>query len=76
LTGNETSTESPLNVKKFEKVGEFKNKIEDTLKPYYLAYIFLISAKNQSKKISCKCTFREKNAPKNIKIKKRYQGKN
>ncbi len=38
--------------KKFEKVGEFKNNIEDTLKPYYLAYIFLISAKNQSKKIS------------------------
>ncbi len=33
------------------------NKIEKTQKPYYLAYMCSISAKNENKKISCKCTF-------------------
>ncbi len=51
------STESPLNVKKFLKIGKFKNKIEKIQKPYSLAYMCLIIAKNENKKISCKCTF-------------------
>ncbi len=43
-------TESPPNVKKFEYIGEFKNKIENIQKPYYLAYMCSISAKNEKKK--------------------------
>jgi hypothetical protein len=54
------STESPPNVKKFEQVGEFKNKIKNTQKPYYLAYTCLISAKNQNQKSFSKCTFKLK----------------
>ncbi len=54
------STVSPPNVKKFEYVGEFKNRIEKIQKPYYLAYMCLISAKNENKNISCKCTFKSK----------------
>ncbi len=34
------------------------NKIEKIQMPYYLAYMCLISAKNENKKISCKCTFK------------------
>jgi hypothetical protein len=46
------STESSLNVKKFEQVGEFKNKIEKIQKPFYLAYVYMClkSAKNENKK--------------------------
>jgi hypothetical protein len=34
--------------------------MEKTQKPYYLAYMYLISAKNENKKISRKCTFKSK----------------
>ncbi len=50
------STESPPNVKKFKKVGEFKDKIENTQKPYYLV---VWSVQKTRTKISCKCTFKD-----------------
>ncbi len=43
---------------KFKYVSKFKNKIENTQKPFSLVYIGMISAKKQNKKISCKCTFK------------------
>ncbi len=42
--------------KKVEYVGEFKNKIIITEKPYSLAYLCLICGKKPEQNISCDCT--------------------
>ncbi len=55
------STESPLNDRKQNYVGEIKITIKNTQKPDSLAYTGLICAKNQNTKISHKSMFNATN---------------
>ncbi len=52
------STESLPTVKNLIKSANLRTKLKKIQKLYYLAYLCLVSAKNENKKISCKCTFK------------------
>jgi hypothetical protein len=51
-------------LKKFEKVGKFKNKTENTLSLIiWPKYVWSVKKKKQNKNISCKCTFKVHSFP-------------